>query len=621
MSPLHSLTLSLKSSEENKDPVSPQLSPKRSYLSHGEGEFHCTEMDAKRRHLHSELDKRAPLGKCNIVTHILAATTSSSHQDPLTASGLQNRRPRAQARTSHDSNRSLKGSTSVPDFRSPLQQQLEGCYEMIYSSSSSEIQAHTWPPDSHTINIIHDSSSLRNHGKSSGGTGTCQNAVPPRDLNDSISPAWPPPVLHNTTISSISDCSVSHGWSPSAFTPGDGDDPVVFRSRSNSLPLVRRPPVDLWQSEPLESSITKHQSPFLSPPATNIHPPVQNVNSVLYNTPPPGLTSHSAKRRLASGTSHEGDSESVPLASADYSIGSSKTTNAMRGKPMAPIGAERSRVLSMLSKPTPKANLSRISPQSSSSFPSSSCTQSLVDRPPSGVSSAFPAHRHARVSGTQGRMPVEEDKLSTKELDRLFLCLRLNEHSPKTISPLSPLRNPQPDLVWSAQAKVMLRTSSLRNVMSARYRQSPNERSRTICDRYQPREVESISGHCQECRRDSMCKKLLSRRLCQSSWPSKVPRRSSGPIAVIGDYGEILDEEGDEEEGSLWDEVRAATLRQPSLMDDPEIVDMNILPPASPRILDLHDFDSELPEIPDEDLFSDSDEEMADYTSHRRSLF
>ncbi|KAF9234233.1 hypothetical protein BU15DRAFT_79254 [Melanogaster broomeanus] len=99
-----------------------------------------------------------------------------------------------------------------------------------------------------------------------------------------------------------------------------------------------------------------------------------------------------------------------------------------------------------------------------------------------------------------------------------------------------------------------LRMPSLSNKPSPRYSKGPETRLRTLCDSYQPHDLDSTCVHCQECKRDTVGKRLLAFRYRQQSYSQHTQ------LLPFPRHGAL---EGDEDDNSLWDEVAAVTSTVP----------------------------------------------------------
>jgi hypothetical protein len=152
-----------------------------------------------------------------------------------------------------------------------------------------------------------------------------------------------------------------------------------------------------------------------------------------------------------------------------------------------------------------------------------------------------------------------------------------------------------------------LRMPSLSNKPSPRYSKGPEKRLRTLCDNYQSHDLDSTCVHCQECKRDTVGKRLLAFRYRQQQFYAQ--HAQPRPFPRLGAVTTI---EGDEDDNSLWDEVAAVTSTAPLPImrngSNCAVAATNLR--MSPRMKDLRSCedggdaggDGSYPEIPGEDL-------------------
>ncbi|KAH7912791.1 hypothetical protein BJ138DRAFT_1003724 [Hygrophoropsis aurantiaca] len=572
---------------ENRDPASPPLSPKRSFA-HDEDDFDV-DIDPKRRHVHAEgaNPKRSPLGQSSHSSIINTIDIVFLPPESLSASDLDNK-PNRQPRWSKLVTQHLRGSVSVSDFQ-PLR--VEQKQKSIGRSKGTDVnvssdQTYSWPPPA----------------------GLDATAPPFQQIVYETSSAWPPSSSTSQRASGSSERHKSSGRSSSSaehFT-----QPI--RSRSNSLPFIYRPPDDLWRTVPLDNK--PRRSLFVKvaePLQTNKSPTVTEPDSVGYDMLPPGLPlpPHIQRRKtLDSG---------IGAASSSLASGSQPLGRVEQAKVMAPIGAERSRVVPMTlqksraaSVPAPSSSTSNSDHTSSSlsSFTSSSTWSDTSARSPKQRPSNLYDQSTTLLFGDVWSSPgslkaVRESRISKPDFNHLLLQAMTNKWATKVISPLSPLRYPIPDYKLTANRDYLIRTPSLANRPSARYYPSPlSNRSRSVCELYQPRDLEATCTHCQQCKRDTIRKKLLV-----SNHQSQPPKRKAWRGSSYDTPITLEEAPDDGEHGSedtLWHELAVAASSE-------------LLPPTgfneasgSPHVHDLHDFDEhDYPEIPDEESSSDGEVE------------
>ncbi|KAF8841794.1 hypothetical protein BDN67DRAFT_488837 [Paxillus ammoniavirescens] len=594
------------SDNENENSASPPLSPKRSFA-----QDDIPQLDSKRRHVYAEIQapRRAPL-------------------DPLSASDLDNRRNRDPRWITSSTHRSLTTSSSVPDLRSfRLGQPVTSCGQQTSATTGTPIHSASvcsWPPLTST-----SSAGSSSHSNRSGPHGLQGDILlyssdvkkPSRaSFTGPTSTQWPPQgSTHLKSTTTMIKPTRTHGWkSENVLQP--------IKSRTNSLPYMRRPPGDLWQSDSPASSLSTPLEPRSgSEPPRMVYRLVNDSDSLLYSTAPltpPGLPPHRSELRRSS-------SDPNLLARAPISLslasGSQPLHASEQAKSVAPIGAERSRVVSM----TPLKSR----PQDPKLMPASTTEPNDPSRYlwyPPFLSPRLQAKWKGPMSSSENSLPdnpVEElrvTQVSREDFERFLRQATKNKHASKIISPLSPLRTPVPALSLTADSAYQSCMPSTFNKPSPRYIKGPEKRLRTLCDSYQPHDLDSTCVHCQECKRDTVGKRLLvSRYHQQHSHPKRsqllpFPSCNTTNSLVRSDYGEVMMIEGDEDERSLWDEVAAVTSTAPlpfsrtgsscAVVAAPNLRS----PPASPRLSDLRAFDDGghdgsgdgYPEIPDEDLLT-----------------
>ncbi|KAF9223891.1 hypothetical protein BS17DRAFT_781360 [Gyrodon lividus] len=595
---------------ENENSASPPLSPKRSFT---QDDDRLSQLESKRRHVHAETQasRRAPL-------------------DPLSASNLENRRSQDPRWTTSLTHHSLVTSSSVPDLRSfRLGQPVgSGSWEQQCSATTGTPVTGTsicsWPPPTSTSDS--GSSFHSSHSGRQGGDILYSSDAkkPSRASSTGPTSTWPPPgssQIQTTTTMLKPTSTRTHGWkSENVLQP--------IRSRTNSMPHVRCPPEDLWRSN---SSVSPCSTPLEprsgSEPVRTVYGLVNDGDSLPYSTSPltpPGLRPYRPELRR-SGC----DSNLLACGSASLSLasGSQPLRGPEQAKFVAPIGAERSRVVSMIPlKPQPQK-------------PKPTPTQTTDPNDPSRylwhpplLSPRLQAKWKSLVSSSEGKSagkPAEApevtgcSKVSREDFERLLRQATKNQYATKIISPLSPLRTPAPAFSLTADSAYQLRMPSLFNKPSPRYSKGPERRLRRLCDSYQPHDLDSTCVHCQECKRDTIGKRLLVFRYHQQQSHSQRtqlhPFPSYDTTKLVRSYhGQGMVIEGDEDEKSLWDEVAAVTstapLPFPRTGSRCAVAAATHLrgPPASPRLKDLRGFDKggndggddAYPDILDEDLLT-----------------
>jgi len=385
---------------ENDHPSSPPLSPKRSFADESDdttrflGHF-------KRRHVHtqSEATRRAPLGKFSASTACdVIALEQTVIADPLSASEIDNRPRLIWPESSFHSLGAEPESRSCDANRSIPTQLIED--ETICS----------WPPavqsgnaDSTTgTNRSVRSQLVRSDRCSSDARESCRASAAGSAL------AWPPP-----SRSRSPECRMSRGWDVDKMTQS-------IRPRSSFMPYVRCPPGELWKAEASSDQ-----------PARTIYGLLDDRN-LTFDSPPPGP----AKRRGSESDVTRRRSWSLSLASDSQPLRADESS-----KVVPPIGAERSRVVSM-------------TPRRSKSLPPAELPLSKADgRPPPRLKSNSTwrnlnnTHLLGNPHSPTGDAPETftfDSPITTEEFHRLLQQAVHNKHASKVFSPLGPLRNPPP---------------------------------------------------------------------------------------------------------------------------------------------------------------------------------
>ncbi|KAH7884486.1 hypothetical protein F5I97DRAFT_1929344 [Phlebopus sp. FC_14] len=552
---------------ENENPASPPLSPKRAFAQ--DDEDPSPQADSKRRHVHSEGDssRRAPL-------------------DPLSASDVENRRNRDPRWISSSTHHSLTTSQSLADLRSfklehPGPSWVQQCSATGRATCESVC---SWPPPSSgggspkhsTLNERHVlqsdilySSDARRVLRAIIGTSTSSCS------SSSISPETSTMIKHTR----------AHGCKAETFL-----QPI--KCRTTPLPQVRPPPRDPWRADLTSSPSQSH--PGLEPPRT-VNGSIDDSGAVLYATPQlrelqpsPRVPPYRPElRRCASGPRLGHGSASLSLASGSQPLLASE-----QAKPIAPIGAERSRVVPMIPVKPQKPTTAQVQATATGDASPYLWYPPLNSPKLQATWKKIVSSKHKENVSDIPRDPL----LSKEAFDRLLRHAMNNKHAVKIISPLSPLRTPRPPLTLTTNAAYRLRMPSVSNKPSLRYSKGPETRLRTLCDGCQPHDLDTTCTHCQECKRDTVGKRLLAFRYRQQSQVEQT--FGDKPTNSARSYCEMI--EADEEEKSLWDEVAAATSSE-LFPCGSDVVEAS----SGPHLQDLDDFDTnreDFLEIPDEDL-------------------
>jgi len=256
-----------------------------------------------------------------------------------------------------------------------------------------------------------------------------------------------------------------------------------------------------------------------------------------------------------------------------------------------PTCAEKSRVVSMSRRRSKSSSHAKLQPSSSSDAGNS------TQRHRSRLDSIGTWHGIYLPGDPLAWSILEEYPydlpITRVEFYRLLRQAHYNKHASNIFSPLNPLRNPGPSFYLTTNATYRYFFPSIQDIPDnlSKFKRGPEQRVRTVCERHQPRAVSSECTHCQECQRDTLCKRLLVkkyRRMRRAASKSKNGSKAHKPHHKV-----------DEDEKSLCKEVTAAPSAEPS--------------PGSPRLRDLNDFgdgnnDDNYPEIPDEGLLSNEED-------------
>lgn len=229
--------------------------------------------------------------------------------------------------------------------------------------------------------------------------------------------------------------------------------PILLRT--SSMPSVRQPPEELWRPG---SGSTKAAPE-----------PVGTADSLVCPTPP-GLPPRRPEWRRSGLVS-----ELLPRGSVSLSLalGSQPLRASEHTKAVPPIGAERSRVVSITS-----AHI-RNSPVADTKDPFNS---PWCSSPPSpGIDATWKNEVYLANATSLEKMQAEPRyaSVSKEDLERLLRHAVRNKYAPKIISPLSPLRATTPAFNLSADPTYRLRMPSPSNNPSPRYSKCPPRRART----------------------------------------------------------------------------------------------------------------------------------------------
>ncbi|KAI6123307.1 hypothetical protein EDD17DRAFT_1530963 [Pisolithus thermaeus] len=553
---------------ENEHQLSLPLSPKRSFAQDGHDL-----VGSKRRHVLLEgldeqgLRRRVPL-------------------DPLAVLDTEHNSSYGMQWPDSDLHISLSSSPSCPELQSFSHGKSWGqpCSATGRSMASS---VYTWPPA-----VQCDS--------------TVQNLMPRRGVAEYDILCYPGEHLspHRTLHKSTSTLPLSENLGTATMLDAPQakyGSPLSTPTRTNSLPCVRCPPGDLWQA-----TIAKDFSvgEVGSSPLSTACGPLDDggVYSSFSPSSPPGLSPYRPKltRRGSDSNLDLNASNSVSLFLAS---GSQPLHTPEQPKSSVPIGAERSRVMRIISSRSPSEK-SRLS----------STRDTLTDDP-----SFHLWYSPSQSLKLQSKLKtfLEDDKLShpprpvpisQEDFCRLLRQATNNRFAPKIFSPLNPLRTSVPPSNLAADPTYVSRMPSLTNMPSPRYTQSPSIRVRTTCDVYQSSRFEEVCGHCRECKRDSVGKRFLAFKYRQMSQRKRrsydfgLPIPGRAPLDMLGGI--------DCDERSLWDEVATVTSTEPFPRSGSATVfsgrtgrgvDHVISPTA--RVPDIHAFD-DFPAVSDEDMLT-----------------
>lgn len=538
---------------ENEHQLSPPLSPKRSFAQDG-----FDPVDSKRRHVLLEglngqsLRRRLPL-------------------DPLAVLGMEDNSGCDMQWVDPDLHLSIPASPSCPDLRSFSQGKSWGqpCSATGKSMAGS---VYTWPPAAQCDNPVRG---LVPRRSGAGHDILCCSD----DYQLSRSPSSLP-LSENLMLDTP---QTKHGYHSRST-----------RARTNSFAYVRCPPGDPPQATTAEDPLIGDMA---SPPLRLVCGPVENDGSCFSSSPvsPPGLSPYRPKltRRSSDTNLIASGSVSLSLASGTQPLHTSE-----QPKSVPPIGAERSRVMRIISSrsPSEKSRLSftRDSPTHDPSFylwypPLQSSNLASKSKPFLENEKSFDSLTHN---------PLQSVPISQEDFCRLLRQATNNRFASKIFSPLNPLRNSTPPFHLAADPTYISRMPSLTYMPSLRYTQSPAMRVRTACDIHQSSRFEEVCTHCQECKRDSVGKRLLAFKYRQRSlqkhrsYDFGLPIPGHVPLDMLGGF--------DCDERSLWAEVAAVTPAEPFSRNGSSTA----FGGSTGRILDTHAFEDDFPEVPDEDMLT-----------------
>lgn len=229
-----------------------------------------------------------------------------------------------------------------------------------------------------------------------------------------------------------------------------------IRPRTNSMPSVRRPLGELWRSD--------------SGPIMAVHEPVDTADSLVYPTPP-GLPPRQPE--LMPSASHS-DVFSYGSVSLSLALGSQPLRAVEQTKAVPPIGAERSRVLSITSLKPLIRNAPAIQ---SHDRPKSPWCSPLSLRPEAKWKNEIDFLKTTLPDKVQAA--AGNASLSKERLERLLRHTVRSKYAAKIVSPLSPLRSAAAAIYLSSDPAYRMRMPSQLNNPSPRYSKCPPRRGRT----------------------------------------------------------------------------------------------------------------------------------------------
>ena len=314
-------------------------------------------------------------------------------------------------------------------------------------------------------------------------------------VSDALVCSWPPPTptpgtarsSHSSLAGQASQCGPLHSpdkklsraalestltWRPASF-PAEPTIPMTqplritgwksenvlqpIRSRTNSMPSVHRPPGELWRSDP--------------GPTEADHEPVDIAGSFVYPTPP-GLPPRRPESRRSGSNSDLLPHGSV---SSSLALGSQPLRASEHTKAVPPIGAERSRVVSITSL---KSHI-RTPPTTQSHDPSKSPWFPSTLSPKLQAKWKSEIHLLNTTSPEKAQAAADNAGTSKEDLKRLLRHAVRNKYATKIISPLNPLRAATPAHDLSVDPAYQQRMASQSNNPSPRYSDRPSRRART----------------------------------------------------------------------------------------------------------------------------------------------
>jgi hypothetical protein len=432
---------------ENHSPSSPPPSPKRSFAFTDEADHTLSSLGYfKRRHVHndSEATKRAPLGKSS-ASHSpdAIALELAVNADPLSSSEIGNR-PHKESRWSEASLHSL---TTTPELRS--------------CSENHSIPKHSTEDETICLRPPTEQS-----GDANSTAGSSRRERPPLtrgtrysyDVRESFrasaagsASGWPSPSRSRSDLSSPERRAASREWNIDKVA-----QPI--RSRTPSMPYVRRPPRDLWKPESSSDD-----------PVRTVYGLVDNHDSIFDTSAPPGIT----RRR-----------GSVPDISGGRSWSPSSGSLALRAnepsKSEQPTGAEKSRVVSMTRRRSRSLPPAKSQPSSSSDAGNSTRRQhfSLDSVGSTWHGTYLPGD--PLTCGVLGEYPSDLP-ITSDEFNRLLRQAHYNKHASVIFSPLSPLRNPRPSSSLTTNATYRHFFPSIQDISQklSKFKRGPDRRLRT----------------------------------------------------------------------------------------------------------------------------------------------
>jgi hypothetical protein len=301
-------------------------------------------------------------------------------------------------------------------------------------------------------------------------------------ISDALVCSWPPPIptpgtgrsSHSLAGHQASQCRLLHSpdeeklsrttlleptptWHPPASFRTEPTMTMTQPIRTNSMPAVRQPPGELWRSD--------------SGPIKADREPVATAGSLVYPTPP-GLPPRRPELRRSGANSDLLPHGSVSLSLA---LGTQPLRASECIKAVPPIGAERSRVVSVTSFKSHVRN----SPATQSHDPSKSpwCFSPLSPRLQAKWKNGIYLLNTTPPEKVQAA--TGNSRTSKEDLERLLRHAVRNKYAPKIISPLSPLRAATSALDLSTDPAYQQRMPSQSNNPSPRYSKCPSRRART----------------------------------------------------------------------------------------------------------------------------------------------